>query len=229
MGCVLHTRENTPVDILRDCKLVLQENKRINTQLHAQLASYQRMRDEVEISYTAARLGVVHSIPAAFTITEPDPLEREKRAKLVQQYNEMNAEISEIQEKLTNLQEEKRELFDYLHNKYKNSKDYYKEIVDEYNFIIGNVVKLNKLLKTDQWMRRHMTDADVMKKFNEMAKVNQSLKLLQESNNTINASETTVDAGSVNSKNVLEEGTHSTVPDKPNTLAFWLVEGKFRT
>ncbi|BAM41508.1 uncharacterized protein TOT_030000770 [Theileria orientalis strain Shintoku] len=183
---------------------------------------------DAETSYNAARLKVVHSIPALFTISEPDHAGHTlKRQGLIGDYRELNKQLNEIEDNIQEMIHSRDSLNDYIIDKMKHISQLYRTALQRFNRNTAQVLKLTRLAKHEQELRRRIYEADEssLAKLDRARKIETAIRALKD------AQKVTEDEIVESEPEEIEERPgklNETVPDKPNSLAFWLLEGRFR-
>ncbi|UKK01535.2 hypothetical protein MACK_002352 [Theileria orientalis] len=215
-------------DALNPWMSVFMRNSQLTNNLITLKDSLAKKQYDAETSYNAARLKVVHSIPALFTISEPDHEGQAlKRKGLIEDYRELNKQLNEIEDNIQAMINSRDSLNDYIIDKMKHITQLYRTALQRFNRNTAQVLHLTRLAKHEQELRRRIYEADEssLAKLDKARKIEMAIQALKD------AQKVTEDEIVESEPEEIEERPgklNETVPDRPNSLAFWLMEGRFR-
>ncbi|KAK2197528.1 bifunctional Immunoglobulin E-set/Immunoglobulin-like fold/Filamin-ABP280 repeat-like [Babesia duncani] len=197
---------------LNACARAMERVSLLKQEHQRKLEEYQQKQSASLLAYNATRMQLVHTIPAAFVMQEPDVENAQRRIKLQQRHQEIQEQVRKLQLRCQENDNVAKSIANGLVDKLQEAQsvlDYAKESLDL------NTRRLDNLLfKT----RTHGATAI---DYTTVALARQS-----------QARARTLEAAPAPKHPCLSEASPptkvSTRPDRPNTLAFWLLEGRFR-
>ncbi|UKJ89184.2 hypothetical protein MACJ_002432 [Theileria orientalis] len=209
---------------------VFMRNSQLTSNLITLKDSLAKKQHDAATSYNATRLKVVHSIPALLTISEPDHAGHAlKRKGLIGDYQELNKQLNEIEDNIQAMIQSRHSLNDYIIDKMKHITQLYRTALQRFNRNTAQVLQLTRLAKHEQELRRRIYEADEssLAKLDKARKIEMAIQALK---NAQKVTEEEIVEFEPEPEEIEERPgkLNETVPDRPNSLAFWLMEGRFR-
>ncbi|GBE61318.1 Filamin ABP280 repeat-containing protein, putative [Babesia ovata] len=196
--------------------------------LSASLVKEQR---EATKSYHSTRLQIVHTLPVKFTIEDPDPTLGAKRQDLIARHNRLTAEIEELSAKVRAAETVRREVLENLVERYDTSTKLHKEAVDAYKVVCREIGELTSSTKEHRRLADALRsgDPEAVRKVQDMHTMEDTVAAYYRG--TEKAENTRQRIQLVSRQYMSSEiasNMISTTPDRPNTPAFWMMEGRFK-
>lgn len=194
-------------------------------------ASLVKEQREAAKSYHSTRFQIVHTLPVIFTIDEPDQSLEEQRKQLIDRHTRLNEEIEELFAKVRHADDACKEVIDDLVRRVDISTKLHKEAVDAYNIVRSDIEKRTASIGDRQRLISAVKggDKDAIKRLEESQTLQRAIT------SYYRGSEKPKDAGKHTQlvsrqymTNEISSAMISVRPDRPNTLAFWMVEGRFK-
>ncbi|EKX72197.1 hypothetical protein BEWA_046610 [Theileria equi strain WA] len=215
---------------LKMCKEAHEKNLRIRQECNVMENEFERMKHEAFTSYNASRLQVVHSIPAIISINDVSVEEqKEKRNGLIARHQKVLEDVQELKKEMEEVDKMREELFGFLGEKYTNAEDTLSKAMEEYKRALGGVIKEVSETRSLQKFRRDLQSgsANAYKKLEAQRDISEALHILQNHVEREKSQPTNhVNLSAIPVKLLGQK--RPTIPDKPKTLAFCLLEGRYR-
>ncbi|KAK1940216.1 hypothetical protein X943_000161 [Babesia divergens] len=209
----------------------LDKNAEIGSMYSDLCASLVKEQREAVKSYHSTRLQIVHTLPVIFTIDEPDQSLEEQRKQLIDRHARLNEEIEELSAKVRHADDACKEVIDDLVRRVDISTKLHKEAVDAYNIVRSDIEKRTASIGDRQRLISAVKDGDK----DAIKRLEESQTLQRAIASYYRGSEKPKDAGKRTQlvsrqymTNEISSAMISVKPDRPNTLAFWMVEGRFK-
>lgn len=194
-------------------------------------ASLVKQQHEAVKSYRSTRLQIVHTLPVKFIIDDNEGILQEKRNQLIERHNRLNEQIEELSAMVRQAEDARKEVIEELANRFEKSSKIHKDAVAAYNMVCKDIEKYASSIKEQQKMMKGLAegDKDALKKLEEVKTMQKTL-----SDYYKGSGKTKQDTGRIQmrSRQYMGDDTASAMisvkPDRPNTLAFWMMEGRFK-
>ncbi|EDO05313.1 hypothetical protein BBOV_I002310 [Babesia bovis T2Bo] len=194
-------------------------------------ASLVKEQREAAKSYHSTRLQIVHTLPVKFNIADPDTTLAAKRQEMIAKHQSLSEEIEELSAKVRAAEAVGKEILDELVERYDTSTRLHKDAVKAYKFVRREID--DRMYATNA---RHRFAAslrngspDAIRKHEEQKALDEAVSAYyQGSDKPENASQRIQLVTRQYMSNEVTSCITSTTPDKPNTPAFWMMEGRFK-
>ncbi|CDR95505.1 hypothetical protein, conserved [Babesia bigemina] len=194
-------------------------------------ASLVKEQREATKSYHSTRLQIVHTLPVKFTIEDPDPTLGDKRKELIARHNQLTAEIEELSAKVRAAETVRKEVLDSLVERYDRSTKLHKEAVDAYKVVRREIGELTSSTKENRRLADALRSGDMeaVRKVQEMRTMEDTVAAYYRGTEKAENTRQRVQLVSRQyMSNEISSHMISTTPDRPNTPAFWMMEGRFK-
>ncbi|GFE55775.1 filamin ABP280 repeat-containing, putative [Babesia ovis] len=226
------TSDSDPFAVtLNRCKQVYAKQRVLHKAYEDLSASLVKEQREASKSYHSTRLQIVHTLPVKFNIADPDTTLAAKRQDMIARHNQLSADIEELSAKIRATEAVGKEILDDLVNRFETSSRLHKDAVAAYKVVrqeIENRVQATKASnRLDTDLRRG--DPDAIRKYKEQQSLNETFPAYYKgSDKPGNATKRVQLITRQYMSNEAPSGVTSTTPDRPNTPAFWMMEGRFK-
>ncbi|GIX64094.1 filamin ABP280 repeat-containing protein, putative [Babesia caballi] len=227
-----HPRHQDPFAIaLSRCKAAFNKQTALYDTYNCLSASLVKEQREATKSYHSTRLQIVHTLPVKFTVDDPDPTLGDKRRDLIARHNRLTSEIEELAAEVRATESARSEVLDELVTRFETSSNLHKDAVAAYKVVRREIDE--RVSSTKE--RRRLADAlrrgdsGAVQKFEEARSLEETLAAYYNgSDKPENVRQRIQLVSRQYMPNEVHSGLISTTPDRPNTPAFWMMEGRFK-